>query len=70
MRSFNFRSRPMDLLTSDVIALMCSSNVKDLSNIRPKCLRDETCWTDLLLKKIGGCTTYLTLRMKITFALV
>ena len=43
MRSFNFRSRPMDLLTSDVIALMCSSNVKDLSNIRPKCLRDETC---------------------------
>ena len=27
----------MDLLTIDVVTLMCSSNVKDVSNIRPKC---------------------------------
>ena len=41
-RLFNFRCKPMDLLTLDVIALMCSSNVKDVSNIRPKCFCDET----------------------------
>ena len=27
-RLFNFRSRPVDLLTLDVIVLMCLSNVK------------------------------------------
>ena len=48
----------MDLLTLDIIALMCSSNVKGVSNIRPKCFCDETCWAGLLLKKIGGCTTF------------
>ena len=43
-RLFNFHSRPMDLLTLDVIALMCSSNVKDVSNIKPKCVL----WWNLL----------------------
>ena len=48
----------MDLLTLDIIALMCSSSVKDVSNIRPKCFWDETCWTGLLLKKTGGYRTF------------
>ena len=52
-------------LTLDIIALMCSSNVKDVSNIRPTCFY-EIYWTGLLLKKIGGCTTFLILRVKIT----
>ena len=52
----NFHSRPIDLLTLDVIAQMCPSNVKNVPNIIPKCFCDETCWTGLLLKKIGGCT--------------
>ena len=39
----------MVLLTLDVIALMCSSNVKDVSNIRPKCFCHEACWTRLSL---------------------
>ena len=56
----------MDLLNLDVIALMSSSNVKDVSNIRSKCFRDETCSTGLLLKKIGGCATFLTLQVKIS----
>ena len=42
-RLLNFRSRPIVLLTLDEIALMCSSNVKDVSNIRRKCFRNETC---------------------------
>ena len=45
---------------------MCLSNVKDVSNIIPKCFSDETRWTGLLLKKIGECTTFFTLRGKIT----
>ena len=56
----------MDLLTLGVIAQMWLSNVKDVSNIRPKCFCDETYWTGLLLKKNGECTTFLTLRVKIT----
>ena len=40
--------------------------IKDWSNIRPKCFCDETCWTGLLLEKIGGCTNFLILRVKIT----
>ena len=52
-------------VTLDVIALMCSSNVKDVSNTRPECFCNETCWIGLLLKKTGGCTTFLTLRVKI-----
>ena len=63
---FHFRSRPMYLLTLDVTTLMYSSNIKDVSNIIPKCSCDETCWTGLLWKKIGGRTTILTLRVKIT----
>ena len=63
---FNFCSRPVVLLTLEVIALMCSLTVKDVSNMRPKCFCDETCWTGLLLKKIGGCTTFFTLQLKIT----
>ena len=43
-------------VTLDVITLMCSSNVKDVSNTRPKCFCNETCWIGLLLKKSGGCT--------------
>ena len=31
------------LLALNVIALMCSSDVKGVSNIRPKCFYDETC---------------------------
>ena len=65
-RSFNFCSRPMVLLTWNVNGLMCSSNVKDVSNIKRKCFCDETCWTGLLLKRIDECTTFLTLRVKIT----
>ena len=45
---------------------MCSSNVKDVFNIRSKCFCDETCWTGLVLKKISGCITFLTLWVKIT----
>ena len=45
---------------------MSSSNVKDVSNIRSKCFCDETCWTGLLLKKIGGCATFLTLQVEIS----
>ena len=52
-------------LTLDTIALMCSSNVKDVSNIRPTCFY-EIYWTGLLLKNIGGCTTFLILRVKRT----
>ena len=37
-----------------------------MSNIRPRSFRNETCWTGLLLKKISGCTTFLTLRVNIT----
>ena len=39
----NFHSRPIDLLTLDVIAQMCPSNVKNVPNIIPKCFCDETC---------------------------
>ena len=39
---FNLRSRLTVLLTLDVIALMCSSNVEDVPNIRTKCFCDET----------------------------
>ena len=53
-RLFNNHSRPVELLILHVIALMCSSNVKDVSNIRPKCFSDETCWTGLLLTKYVG----------------
>ena len=55
----------MILPALDVITLMCSSNFKDVLNIRPKCFCDETYWKGLLLKKIGGCATVLTLRVKI-----
>ena len=41
-RLFNFGSIPMVLLTLNVIAMMCPSNVKDVSNIRTKCFCDET----------------------------
>ena len=61
----NFRTRIMILLTLDAIVLMCSLKVKYVSNIRPECFCDETCWTCFLLRKIGGCTTFLTLRVKI-----
>ena len=37
-----------------------------MSNKRPKRFCDETCWTGSLLKKIGGCITFFTLRVKIT----
>ena len=56
----------MNLLSLDVIALKCSSNVKYVPNITRQCFCDETCWTGLLVKKIGGCTIFLTLRVKIT----
>ena len=46
---------------------MCLSNIKDVYNVKPKCFCDETCWTGLLLRKIGGYTTFLTLRLKIIF---
>ena len=50
----NFHSRPIDLLTLDVIPLidlltldvipqMCPSNVKNVPNIIPKCFCDEPC---------------------------
>ena len=65
-RLFNFYGRPMVLLALDVIALMCSSNVKDVPNVRPKSFCNETCWTGLVLQKIGGCASFLTLRVKIT----
>ena len=45
--------RPIVLLTLDLIALICDENC------------DETCWIGLLLKNIGGCTTVLTLQVKI-----
>ena len=38
-----------------------------MPNIRPKCFCDENCWTGLLFKKNGVSTTFLTLRVKITF---
>ena len=50
-----------------MIALIFSSIVKVVSNTRPKCFCHETCWTAILLKKIGGCTTFFTLQVKITF---
>ena len=56
----------MVLITLVVIGMTCSSNVKNVSNGRPKCFCDETCWTGLSLKKIGEYTTILTLRVKIT----
>ena len=37
-----------------------------MSNIKPKCFCDETCWTSLSLKKSGGCANLLTLQVKIT----
>ena len=46
---------------------MCSSNVTDVPNLRPEFFFDETCLTDLLLEKVGRCTTFLTWRLKITF---
>lgn len=39
-QSFNFGSRPAVLLTLDVIALMCSPNIKDVSSTRLKCFCD------------------------------
>ena len=42
---FNFRNRTMVLLNWDITILVCSSNVKDVTNIRPRCSVDETCWT-------------------------
>ena len=43
----NFRNRPMVLLTLDITAFMCLSNVKGMSNIRPKPFCDEICWASL-----------------------
>ena len=45
---------------------MSSSNVKNVSDLRPKCFCDETCWTGLPLEKIGRGTTFLLLRVKIS----
>ena len=56
----------MVLLTLDIIDLVCSSNVKDVSTIRRKYFCDETSSTALLFKRIGGYTTFFTLRVKIT----
>ena len=57
-------SAGMVLLTLDLIALVCSSNVKNISNIKPKCFCDDTCSTGSVLKKTGGYTTLSTLRVK------
>ena len=54
----------MDLLTSDVIVLMCSSKVKDVSNIRPKFFCEETCWIGLLLKKIVDVNKDVSINVK------
>lgn len=45
---------------------MCSSNVTDVPNLGPKYFIDETCLTEWLLNKLGRCTTFLNLRVKIT----
>ena len=45
---------------------MCSSNVTDVPNLRPKFFIDETCLNDLLLKNVSRCTNFLTLQVKIT----
>ena len=42
----------MVLLTLDVVALICQSSIKGVSNIRPTCFCDETCWIGLSLKEI------------------
>ena len=56
----------MVLLTLDIIDLVFSSNVKDVSTIRRKYFCDETSSTALLFKRIGGYTTFFNLRVKIT----